>query len=121
EAGGVGHGNIDVVGPGHGLGHEHLLVLGRIHVALAAHDELGAFHGAVAPDLGIVAVIADDEAGLEPLRPFRDVGAIARIPAFNRHPRHDLAILLNDLTLVVHQDQRVVGRLVRVILVTLAG
>ena len=58
---------------------------------------------------------------LSPFGPFRDVGAIARIPAFDRHPGHDLAILLNDLALVVHQDERVVGRLVRMILVTLAG
>src|SRR5256885_12625295 len=35
-------------------------LLGRVHVALAAHDELGAAHGAVAPDLGVVAVVADD-------------------------------------------------------------
>ena len=51
EAGGVGDRDIDVVRPRHRLGHDHLLVLGRIHVALAAHDQLGALHRAVAPDL----------------------------------------------------------------------
>ncbi|MGY4432557.1 hypothetical protein ACVWWO_005034 [Bradyrhizobium sp. F1.13.1] len=36
------------------------------------------------------------------------------------HPRHDLAVLLHDLALVVHQDQGVVGRLVRMLLVAFA-
>ena len=121
EAGRVRHRHIGVVGPGHGFRHHHLLLLGRIHVALAAHDELRAAHRAVAPDLRIVAVVADDQADLEALRPLGDVGAVARIPALDRHPRHDLAVLLNDLALVVHQDQRVVRRLVRVLLMTLAG
>src|SRR6266700_3846867 len=121
KAGGVGDRDIDVVGPGHRLGNHDLLFLGWIHVALAAHDQLGALHGAVAPDLRKIAVVADDQADLHALRTVGDIGAIAGIPAFDRHPRHDLAILLHDLTLVVHQDQSVVGRLVRMLLVALAG
>ena len=46
---------------------------------------------------------------------------IFRIPALDRHPGHDLAVFLNDLALVVHQDQRVVGRLVGVLFMALAG
>lgn len=45
-----------------------LLLLGGVHVPLAADDQLGALHRAVAPDLGVVAVVADDERDLEPLR-----------------------------------------------------
>ena len=121
EAGGIGDRDIDVVGPGHRLGDQDLLFLGRIHVALAAHDQLGALHGAVAPDLRKVAVVADDQADLQALRAVGDIGAVAGIPAFDRHPRHDLAVLLDDLALVVHQDQGVVRRLVRMLLVALAG
>ena len=121
EAGGIGDRDIDIVGPGHRLGDQHLLFLGRIHVALAAHDQLGALHGAVTPDLREIAVVADDQADLHALRAVGDIGAIAGIPAFDRHPRHDLAVLLHDLALVVHQDQGVVGRLVRMLLVALAG
>src|SRR5690606_28409110 len=90
EAGGVGDGHVDVVHPGHGLGDEDLLVLGGVHVALAAHDELGAAHGAVAPDLGVVAVVADDEAHLQAFGALGDVGAVARVPALDRAPGHDL-------------------------------
>ena len=121
EAGGIGDRDIDIVGPGHRLGNQDLLFLGRIHVALAAHDQFGALHGAVAPDFRKVAVVADDQADLQTFRAFGHVGAIAGIPAFDRHPRHDLAVLLDDLALVVHQDQGVVRRLVRMLLVALAG
>src|SRR5207244_3520879 len=31
-----------------------------VHVALAAHDQLGAFHRVVAPDLRIIAVVTDN-------------------------------------------------------------
>ncbi len=121
EARGVGDRHVAVVGPGHGFRHGDLLLLRRVHVALAADDQLGALHGAIAPDLRVVAVIADDEAHLHALRAFGHVGAVARIPAFDRHPRHDLAVLLHDLALVVHQDQGVVGRLVGMLFVLLAG
>src|SRR5579883_6905 len=121
EARGIGDRDIDIVGPGHGLRHQDLLILRGVHVALAAHDELGALHRAVAPDLGIVAVIADDEAHLEPLRALGDIGAIAGIPALDGNPGHDLAVFLHDLALVVHQDERVVGRLLRMLLMPLAG
>jgi hypothetical protein len=121
EAGGVGHRHVGVVGEGHRLADQDLLLLGRVHVALAADDQLGALHGAVAPDLGIVAVVADDQADLQALGPVADVGAVAGVPALHRHPRHDLAVLLHDLALVVHQDERVVRRLVRMLLVPLAG
>src|ERR1700691_5187232 len=109
ETGGIGHGHIDVVGPRHRFRHHHLLILGRIHVALAADDQLGPLHGAVAPDLGIIAVITDDERYLEPLGSVGNVGAIAGIPALDRHAGHDLAIFLHYLVLVVHQDEGVVG------------
>ncbi len=99
----------------------HLLVLGRIHVALATDDQLGTLHRAVAPDFRIVAVVADDQRHLEALRPFGNVGAVAGIPALDRHPWHDLAIFLHHLALVVHQDERVVGRLLRMLLVAFAG
>src|SRR2546425_6932425 len=93
-AAGVRHGDINVVHPGHALGHHHLLLLGRVHVALAADDQLGPAHGAVAPDLGIVAVVADDQADLEPFGTVRHIGAVAGIPALDGAPRHDLAVLL---------------------------
>lgn len=38
----------------------HLLLLAGIHVALAAHDQLCALHGAIAPDLRVIAIITDD-------------------------------------------------------------
>ena len=121
EAGGVGHRHIAVVGPGHGLGHHHLLVLGRIHVALAAHDQLGALHRAVAPDFRVVAVVADDQADLHALRPFADVGLATGIPALDGAPGNDLAVLLDDLAVVVDQHQGVVRRLARMLLVPFAG
>src|SRR5256885_14950071 len=62
-------------------------LLGRVHVALAAHDELGAAHGAVAPDLGVVAVVADDEADLQALGAFAHIGAVARVPARSEERR----------------------------------
>src|SRR5262249_26333595 len=105
----------------HRLGDHDLLFLGRVHVALAAHDQLGAAHGTVAPDFRVVAVIADDEADLQPLGALRDVGAVARIPALDRAPGHDLAVLLDELPLIVEQDQGVVGHLPGVLLVPLAG
>jgi hypothetical protein len=121
EAGRVGHRHVGVVHEGHGLRDQDLLLLGRVHVALAADDEFGAAHRAVAPDLGVVAVVADDQADLHALGAVAHVGAVARVPALDGHPRHDLAVLLDDLALVVHEDQRVVGRLVRVLLMALAG
>src|SRR5690606_38292440 len=121
EAGGIGHRHVAVVGPGHALGHQHLLVLGRVHVALAADDQLGALHRAVAPDLRVIAVVADDQADLHALRAFGDVGAVARVPALDRAPGDAVAVFLTDLALVVGQHQRVVGRVVRVLLVALAG
>src|SRR5690606_19651101 len=121
EAGGIGHRHVAVVGPGHALGHQHLLVLGRVHVALAAHDQLGALHRAVAPDFRVVAVVADDQAELQALGTFADVGAVARVPALDGAPGDALAVLLADLALVVDQYQGVVGRLVRMLLVALAG
>src|SRR6202171_5626441 len=121
KAGRIGDRDIDVVGPGHRLGNEDLLFLGRIHVALAAHDQLGTLHGAVTPDFRKVAVVADDQADLEAFRTVGNIGAVAGIPAFDRHPWHDLAVFLDDLALVVHQNQGVVRRLVRMLLVTLAG
>ncbi len=120
EPGGVGHRHVAVVGPRHRLGHQHLLVLGRVHVALAAHDEFGALHGAVPPDLRVVAVVADDQRDLHALGPVRDVGVLARVPGLDRTPREDLAVLLHDLALVVDEHQRVVRRLVRMLLVPLA-
>src|SRR6202040_3704231 len=100
EARGIRDRDIDVVGPRHGLGHQHLLILGGIHVALAANDQLGALHGAIAPDFRIVAVVADDQRHLHALRAFGNIGAVAGIPAFDRHPRHDLAVFLDHFTLV---------------------
>src|SRR5579864_9627815 len=91
EAGGVRHGDIDIVGPGHGFGHDDLLVLGRIHVALAAHDQFRTLHRAITPDFRVVAVVADDQRNLQALRTFRYVSAVAGIPSFDRHPGHDLA------------------------------
>ncbi len=120
EAGGIGHRHVDVVHPRHGLGHHDLLVLGGVHIALAAHDQFGAAHGAIAPDLRIIAVVADDEADLQAFGTFRYIGAVARVPALYRHPRHDLAVLLHDLALVVHQDERVVRRLVRMLFMALS-
>ena len=121
EAGRIGHGDIGVIGPGHGLGHGDLLLLGRIHITLTANDQFGALHGAVAPDFGIVAVIADDQADLQALGAVVNIGAVTRIPALDRHPRHDLAVFLNDFTLIVHQYQRVVRGLVRVLFVPFPG
>src|SRR5450830_900106 len=121
KAGRVGDGDVDVVHPGHRFGDQHLLNLGRVHVALATHDQFGALHGAVAPDFRIVAVVADDQADFQSLGAVADVGRIARIPTLDRRPRHDLAVLLHDLALVVDQDQRVVRRLVRMFFMTLAG
>src|SRR4029450_4633215 len=95
----IGNRNIDIVGPGHRLGNHDLLLLGGIHVALATHDQLGALHGAIAPDFRIVAVIADDQADPQAFRTIGDIGAVAGIPALDRHPRHDLAVLLHDLAL----------------------
>ena len=91
-----------------------------VHVALAADDELGALHRAVAPDLGVVAVVADDERHLEPLRPVGDVRLPARVPPLDRAPRQDLAVLLDDLALVVDQHERVVRILLRVVFVLFA-
>ncbi|MCY1555251.1 hypothetical protein D9M68_918910 [compost metagenome] len=88
---------------------------------MAADNEFGTSHRAVAPDFGVIAVIADDEAHLHALGAFAHVGAVARIPALNGDPRHDFSVLLNNLALVVHQDERVVGCLVGVFFVTLAG
>src|SRR6202040_3322248 len=117
----IGDRDINIVGPGHRLGNEDLLFLGWIHVTLTAHDQLGTLHGTVAPDFRKVAVVANDQTDLHALRTFGNIGAIAGIPAFDRYPRHDLAVFLDDLALVVHQDQGVVRRLVRVLLVALAG
>src|SRR5262249_13867248 len=108
EAGSVGHGDVNVVHPGHALGDHDLLFLGGVHVALATDDELGPAHGAVAPDFRIIAVVADDQADLEPLGPVGNVRAVAGIPALDGAPGHDLAVLLHDLALIVHQDQGVV-------------
>src|SRR5450830_231289 len=118
---GIGHRHIGVVGKGHGLADQDLLLLGRVHVALATHDEFGPLHGAVAPDLGVVAVVADDQADLQALGAFAHIGAVAGVPALDRHPGHDLAVLLHDLALVVHEDQGVVGGLVGVLFMLLAG
>ena len=119
EASRIGNCHIAVISPSHCLGHGDLLFFGRIHVALAAHDQFSAFHGAITPDFRIVTVIANDQTDLHALRSIRYIGAVARIPSLDRYPRHDLAILLHDLALVVHQDQGVVRRLVGMLLVTL--
>src|SRR6516162_603784 len=121
EPRGICYRNVNIVCPRHGLRHEHLLVLGRIHVSLTTYDKVRALHGAVTPNLRIIPVVADDEAYLQPLRTFGDVSTISGIPALNRHPRHDLPILLNDFAFVIHQNQGVVGRLVRMVLVPFAG
>src|SRR6266849_136844 len=121
EARRIGDGHIDIVRPCHRLRHHYLLILRRIHVALTADNQLRTPHRAVAPDLREVAVVTDDQADLHALRAVGYVGAIAGVPALDWHPRHDLAILLNHLALVVHQDQRVVRRLVRMLFMALAG
>mmetsp|Transcript_4567 Transcript_4567/g.13562 ORF Transcript_4567/g.13562 Transcript_4567/m.13562 type:complete len:391 (+) Transcript_4567:301-1473(+) len=118
--GGVGHRDVDVVHPGHGLGGDDLLLLRGVHVALAAHDELGAPHGAVAPDLRVVAVVADDEADLEALGTVADIGLVPGVPAFDGAPRHNLAVFLHDIPLVIDQDERVVRHLLWVFFVALA-
>src|SRR3984957_20958023 len=121
KAGGIGDRDINIVGPGHRLGDQDLLFLGWIHVTLTAHDQLVTLHGTVAPDFRKVAVVANDQTDLHALRTFGNIGAIAGIPAFDRYPWHDLAVFLDDLALVVHQDQGVVRCLVRMLLVAFAG
>src|SRR6185437_6437858 len=97
EAGGVRDGHIDVIRPGHRLRHDHLLILGGVHIPLTPHDKFGTLHCAISPYLRIISVVADDQADLQTLRSIGYVGAVAGIPAFDRHPWHDLAIFLNDL------------------------
>src|SRR5450830_711111 len=121
KTGGIGDGNVDVIHPCHRLGDQHLLILGGVHVALATHDQFGALHGAVAPDFRIIAIVADDQTDFESLGSIADISGVAGIPAFDRRPGHDLAILLHNLALVVDQDQRVVRRLARMFFMTLAG
>ena len=112
EARGVRDGDIGVVHPSHTLCDHHLLFFRGIHVALATNDELGAAHGTISPDFGVVAIVANDQTDLHPLGAFRDVGAIAWIPTFDWCPGHDFSILLNNLTFIIHQDEGVVGRFV---------
>ncbi len=121
EAGAVGDSHIHIVRPRHRFGHHDLLVLGRIHIALASDDQLGALHRAIAPNFRIVAVVANDQADFHALRPFGHISGVSRIPAFDRAPRNAFAVLLHDFALVVHQDQRVVRRFFRMVLVLLAG
>mmetsp|Transcript_47660 Transcript_47660/g.115704 ORF Transcript_47660/g.115704 Transcript_47660/m.115704 type:complete len:238 (+) Transcript_47660:624-1337(+) len=116
---GVGNGHVAVVHEGHRLGDEDLLVLARGHVTLAPDHQLGALHAAVPPDLRVVAVIADDQADLEPLGTLSDVRGLAGVPALDRAPGEDLAVLLDDLALVVDQNEGVVGLLPGMLLVLL--
>ena len=58
---------IAIASPGHAFGHHDLLLLRRVHVSLAPHHELGAFHRAVSPDFRVVAIVAYDEAHLDTL------------------------------------------------------
>lgn len=104
ETGGIGHSHIDIVHPRHTLGYHYLLLLSRVHIALATHDQFGPAHCAVPPDFRVVAVIADDQANFHTFGAFRHIGTVPRVPTFDWRPRHDLAILLDNLALVVHQD-----------------
>mmetsp|Transcript_4779 Transcript_4779/g.21633 ORF Transcript_4779/g.21633 Transcript_4779/m.21633 type:complete len:269 (+) Transcript_4779:1630-2436(+) len=107
--------DVDVVHPRHALGDHDLLLLGGVHVSLAPHDELGAFHGAVSPNLGVVAVVADDERHLDSFGAGGDVRAVSRVPSLDGAPGEDLAVLLDNLALVVDEHQRVVRLLLRVL------
>ena len=79
---------IDIVHPSHALGHKDLLLLGRIHVTLATHNELGALHGAVPPDLRVVAIIADNQRDLEAFRSLCHISLAAGVPALDYCNRH---------------------------------
>jgi hypothetical protein len=68
-----------------GSGGPHLLLFRGIHIALAANNKLGALHGAIAPDFGIVAIVADDQADFQALRALGHEGMIARVPACRKH------------------------------------
>src|SRR5205807_2573422 len=71
-------------------------------------------------DLWVVAIVADDQADLESLRTLGDEGLVSRVPRLDGRPWHDLVVLLNDLSSVVHQYLRVVRIPVRVVLVQLS-
>src|SRR5437764_7018064 len=120
-AGRVGHRDVRRVLPRRSLGDHSLLLLGGVHVALTAHNQLRAAHRAVAPDLGVIAVIADDQADLESLGAFAYIRLVAGVPSLYWAPWADLAIPLHDLALGIHQDQGVVRILPGVLLVPLAG
>mmetsp|Transcript_22366 Transcript_22366/g.73490 ORF Transcript_22366/g.73490 Transcript_22366/m.73490 type:complete len:217 (+) Transcript_22366:114-764(+) len=82
----IRHGHVHVVHPGHALGHHDLLVLGWIHVPLAADDELGPLHSAVPPDLRVVAVVTDDQRHLNPLGTLGHVRVVAGVPSLDGAP-----------------------------------
>ena len=85
-------------------------------------NELCSLHCTVAPDLGIVAVVADDHADFHPLRTFTDdCSKITRSPPFNGRPGEQLAVLLNDLAFGVDEHERIVRVLLRMLLVLLAS
>mmetsp|Transcript_19013 Transcript_19013/g.47976 ORF Transcript_19013/g.47976 Transcript_19013/m.47976 type:complete len:298 (+) Transcript_19013:493-1386(+) len=116
---GVGDSDVAVVHEGHCLCDKDLLIFARRHVSLAPDHELRALHAAVPPDLRVVAVIADNQADLEALGPLRDEGGVTGVPSLDGAPGDDLAVLLDDLSLVVDEDEGVVGLLPGVLLVLL--
>ena len=81
-------------------------------------NELCSLHCAVAPDFRVVFIVADDHADFHPLWAFTDNCAeITGSPPFNRGPREQLAVLLNDLALRVDEHQRIVRVLLGMLLV----
>ena len=77
---------------------------------MAANNEFRAFHGTVTPDFWVIAIVTDNHADFETLRPLGHVGGVTWIPAFDGTPGDALAIFLYNFPLVVDQDQCVVGR-----------
>ena len=98
-----------------------LLCLGWVHVPLWTNDQLSSMHSTLAPDLGIVSVVANDHRNLHALRALGDRAAeVSRSPSFNGSPRQDLSVLLHNLTLIVDEHKRIVGILLRMLLVLFA-
>ena len=68
----------------------------------------------------VLTIVTDDQRNLETFRALDNTNAVTWRPAFNRSPRQDLTILLNNVTLVIDQDQSIVRVLLGVFFVPLS-
>mmetsp|Transcript_16441 Transcript_16441/g.41236 ORF Transcript_16441/g.41236 Transcript_16441/m.41236 type:complete len:276 (-) Transcript_16441:147-974(-) len=122
KARGVGNCHINLIAPCHSLADLHLLCLCRVHITLWTNNQLGSFHCTISPDFGIVAVVANDHRHLHSFWSVSHEGTkISWCPSLDGSPGQELAILLNNFSLIVDQDQGVVGILVGVIFVLFSG